>query len=67
MIPTAVVGFPNGHRVVCEVDIAIVAEEFGHVGEFSRSVSSGSRLGNLNAGYHGSLGPSKVIEAGEDR
>lgn len=31
MISTAVMGFSDGHGVVGEVDIAVVAEEFWHV------------------------------------
>lgn len=31
MISTAVMGFSDGHGVVGEVDIAVVAEEFRHV------------------------------------
>ena len=33
MIPTRIVGFPHGHRIVRKVYIAIVAEEFRHVCE----------------------------------
>lgn len=32
VVAAAVVGFAHAHAVVCQVDIAVVAEEFGHFG-----------------------------------
>ena len=32
VVAPAVVGFAHAHRIVREVDVAVVAEEFGHCG-----------------------------------